>query len=87
MASLELIIMHSEVLLVFIKLSERPCCRVNFSSDKMILFSGWSKNKHLELNSVVWQSAFRNFQWVCSITEHYGLVLDRNNQYDIESRI
>ena len=86
MASIELI-MHSEVLLVFIKLSERSCCRVNFSSDKMILLSGWSKNKNLELNSAVWQSAFRSFQWVCSITEHYGLVLDRNNQYDIESRI
>ena len=34
---------------------------------------------------LVWrQPAFRGFPWVCSSTEYYGLVLDRNNQNDLE---
>ena len=84
MAGLELIL-RSEVLVVFIyKLSARSCCRVNFSNDQVILFS-----EHLELRSAaVWrQPAFKRFPCVCSITEYYGLILDRNNQYDLESRI
>ena len=51
-----------------------------FFKRPMILFLKWP-----EANT--WrQPAFRIFTWVCSSTEYYGLVLDRNNQYDLKSR-
>ena len=61
-----------------------------FLKDQMILFSEWPKANILNRDLLLafwWQPAFRSFPWVSSITEHYELVLDRNNQYDLEGRM